>query len=391
MAHRKKKIFTILSFTLTFLILEGVGKPLFPVGNSSSLPLPENPLKGSKVFIHKGCINCHKIWGIGGDFGPDLTKIGQEKNFFELAGSLWSHSPKMIEVMKEKNIERPVLSPQDIEELMAYLYYQGFFDESGDYLKGETLFSSKGCLKCHSLGGEKKKRGPSLDRYGRYVSPVFIATALWNHSSTISELMLENPLNAKEMSHLLAYIKEEAINRNGETVYMEPGSPREGEAIFLKKKCTVCHKSQHINLKESDLRKSLTEIVRMMWNHSYQMWEEMKEKGLDIPVFENKEMADLMAYLYFLQYYSKKGSAKKGRKVFQEKGCISCHSQEAVKKKMGIDLAEFSQLNVFELISIMWNHLPQMEKMVTELKLEWPRFEKDELKDLIRYIQSLKK
>jgi hypothetical protein len=38
----------------------------------------------------------------------------------------------------------------------------------------------------------------------------------------------------------------------------------------------------------------------------------------------------------------------------------------------------------------MWNHAPEMEKMVTEMYLLWPRFEKNEMKDLISYIQSLK-
>jgi hypothetical protein len=37
----------------------------------------------------------------------------------------------------------------------------------------------------------------------------------------------------------------------------------------------------------------------------------------------------------------------------------------------------------------MWNHIPQMEKMLTEMNLLWPRFEKAEMRDLIQYIQSL--
>ena len=45
---------------------------------------------------------------------------------------------------------------------------------------------------------------------------------------------------------------------------------------------------------------------------------------------------------------------------------------------------------LLELISVMWNHAPEMEKMVTEMNLIWPRFEKNEMKDLISYIQSLK-
>ena len=296
----------------------------------------------------------------------------------------------MIEVMREKEIDRPILSPRETEELMAYIYYLGFFDELGDYFKGEEVFSRKGCLKCHSLGGDKRKKGPSLDKYGRYVSPVFIASALWNHSSTISEAMVEQSFGPQEMSHLLAFIRGNALNREGETVYIQPGNPLKGREVFVKKKCTVCHDSPDLDLRKSPLRKSLTEIVGMMWSHSYQMWEEMKEKGLQIPHFDDDEMADLMAYLYFIPYYGLKGSSDQGKRIFKEKGCVSCHSQEAVKEKKGINLSEVSELSIFELISVMWNHVPQMEKMVTEMNLVWPRFEKGEMKDLVSYIQSLK-
>ncbi len=356
---------------------------------SEVYPLPENPLNGSQLFINKGCIKCHTIWGIGDAFGPDLTRVGQEKDFFELSGALWSHSPKMIEVMEEKDIERPLLTPVETKELMAYLYYLGFFDELGDYLKGEEIFSEKGCIQCHSLGGSSKKEGPPLDKYGRYVSPVFIAAALWNHSSTVSQAMVVQSFAPQEMSHLLAFIKGNALNETGETIYMNPGSPKKGREVFGQKKCTACHGNNALNLRKSSLRRSLTEILSMMWNHSYQMWEIMKEAGLQVPHFNNEEMADLMTYLYFIPYYGEEGDYTRGEKIFVEKGCFSCHGKEAVEQKKGIDLAEVSTLSVFELISAMWNHVPQMEKMVTEMNLVWPRFEKDEMKDLIRYIQSL--
>jgi cytochrome c2 len=291
--------------------------------------------------------------------------------------------------MKEKDIERPVLNPKETQELMAYLYYLGFFDELGDYIKGEEIFSRKGCVQCHSLGGVNEKSGPALDKYGRFVSPVYIATALWNHSATISEVMVEQAFAPQEMSHLLAYIKGNALNEKGETIYVNPGSPNRGREVFEQKKCTECHGNKDLDLKKSSLRLSLTEIVRMMWNHSYEMWEIMEESGLEVPRFTNKEMADLMTYLYFIHYYGGKGDHVRGKKVFVEKGCISCHSEEAVEQKKGIDLSEVSNLTVFELISAMWNHLPQMEKMVTEMSLIWPRFERAEMRDLIQYIQSL--
>lgn len=352
--------------------------------------LPTNPLLGSRVFIDKGCVKCHAVWGEGESFGPDLTQIGKEKDFFELAGALWSHSPKMIEVMEEKEIERPVFSPKEAEELMAYVYYLGIFDELGDYLKGEEIFSNKGCRSCHSLGKVSKNQRLSLDKYGGYISPVFIAAALWNHSSSIGPAMAQQSFAPQEMSHLLAYIRGNALNESGEISYILPGNPNKGQAVFKKKKCTVCHGDHRSDLSRSQLRQSLTEIVRMMWNHSNIMWEEMKAVGLKIPHFDDTEMADLMAYLYFMQFYQEDRNLKRGEDIFTEKGCGACHSQDAVKTGKGIDLADVAKLNIFELVSAMWNHAPEMEKMVTEFNLVWPRFEKDEMRDLVRYIQSLK-
>lgn len=168
--------------------------------------------KVAMFFFNKGCASCHKVWGIGTDFGPDLTSIGKEKNFFELAGDLWRHSPKMMEVMREKDIPIPALSPKEIEQLMAYLYYLGFFDELGDYLKGEKVFREKGCFQCHSLGGEKRKVGPNLDKYGQYLSPVFMVTALWNHVQEMEKMVTELNLawprfENQEMKDLLVYIQ----------------------------------------------------------------------------------------------------------------------------------------------------------------------------------------
>jgi cytochrome c len=306
-------------------------------------------------------------------------------DFFELAGALWSHSPKMIAVMKEKNIPRPVLTAEETERLIAYIYFLGFFEELGDEARGEKTFSEKGCGRCHSLGGGRKT---PLDRYGRYVSPVFIAAELWNHSSSISQAMMAGSFAPGEMSDLLAFIRSEALNPGGDTVYVLPGNSPEGENVFREKKCFVCHGENGVGLRKASLRKGLTEIVGSMWNHSSRMWTEMKGRGLEVPRFAAREMADLMSFLYFLQFYGEEGNPAKGKTVFSEKGCAVCHGPEAVEKKKGPDLKTVSVFSIPELISAMWNHVPEMEKMVTELNLIWPRFEKDEMKDLIYYLRS---
>jgi cytochrome c2 len=287
MSKRKKSILNIFLKVCIGIIIVSSAVLLTLSQEKDAYPLPENPLTGAEIFFKKGCIECHTVWGIGKSFGPDLTQIGMEKDFFKLTGALWSHSPKMIDVMEERGIERPVFSAEEIESLLAYIYYLGFIDEMGDYLKGEEIFTNKDCSRCHSLGGTPSKSGPDLDKYGRYVSPVYIATALWNHSATVSQAMLNQSFDAREMSHLLAFIKGNAANQEGETVYIQPGSPRKGQKVFMEKRCASCHSQQEFDLSESDLQKSLTEIVGMMWNHSSSMWQEMKSRNLTIPRFRS--------------------------------------------------------------------------------------------------------
>lgn len=347
-----------------------------------------NPLSGSLVFIEKGCVRCHTAWGIGESFGPDLSRIGRTMDFFDLAGGLWSHSPRMIEVMEEKGIERPTLTALETERLLSYIYFLGFLEEPGKYAEGEKIYKTKQCGQCHGLGGEKRI---PLDKYGLYISPVFIAAELWNHSRLISPIMAKASFAPGEMTHLLAYIRGEALNKEAKTIYTLPGNVLEGKKVFQSKNCFVCHGANGEHLARHELRKGMTEIVSLLWNHSYPMWQEMKARDLDIPRFQAREMANLLTFLYFLPFPGEKGDSLKGKNVFAEKGCLNCHGRESAAEKKGVNLSTVADLSASELISRMWNHVPQMERMVTQLNLVWPRFEKGEMKDLIYYLKSLKK
>jgi len=346
----------------------------------------DNPFNGSLIFASKGCQKCHSVWGTGQTFGPDLTAMGQTMDFYELAGALWSHSPKMRKMMEERDIRWPVLSSEELERLVAFIYFLAFFEVEGDYHNGERIFRQKGCIQCHSLEKNKKI---SLTKYGYYVSPAYMAAELWNHSSNLSPLMSRLSFLSGEMSDLLVYLRTQSWNPEGKTVYLRLPNPKRGQEIFREKRCADCHGEEAQGLKRSPLRKGLTGIVRTMWNHSYEMWARIKQKGLDIPHFTAEEMADLMAFLYFVPFYDERWDIIKGGQIFVSKGCSSCHGTGEGGKMRGPDLASLPPLTSSELISAMWNHVGEMEKMTTELNLPWPRFGKDEMKNLIGYLQSL--
>jgi hypothetical protein len=53
-----------------------------------------------------------------------------------------------------------------------------------------------------------------------------------------------------------------------------------------------------------------------MWNHGPEMWLEMKERGIERPDFNGEEMADVIAYLYFLKFVDQPGNPVEGENSF---------------------------------------------------------------------------
>lgn len=363
-------------------------------------PFPEDPLKGSKLFVSKGCIKCHAIWGIGDTFGPDLVQMSKDKSLLQLAGLLWSHSPKMIEIMKERGVMRPTFSPQEMGDLMGYIYFFNYFDQPGNFTEGEILFTEKGCSRCHSLGPENGRDKIPMDEYGKYISPSFLVTGMWNHGPDILEEMrrmgISQPeFKGQELSHLLAYIRGEAVVDGGLVQYAEPGSPKRGKDLFHQQKCDLCHtvwgegRKQASDLGKRDLRLTLTEIAGMIWSHSGQMWRDMRRAGIPFPDFSSKQMADIISYLYFIQFFDENGDPKKGKGLYREKTCIFCHSLEGEGEDVGPSLAESeAHFSPIFLASSMWNHALVMEDMLEEKDLSWPRFSGNEMRDLVSYIQT---
>jgi cytochrome c2 len=365
--------------------------------------LPDDPLAGRQVFIEKGCPKCHAIWGEGGSLGPDLGKVGVWRSVMELAGVLWNHSPEMIEKMRERRISRPTISTEEMANLAAFLYFLNYFDQPGDASKGERLFSQKGCVKCHAVGGQGDHVGPPLDTYKRFASPLFLARSMWTHNSMMARKMVENGVPRPEfadgeLAHIFAYMQTASSEPSGEQIYMRPGSPTRGEAIFKAKGCVRCHAIRGSggqigpDLGREELHRRVTEIAGLMWNHEPGMAAKMQNMGIPLPQFSDQELSDLVAYLFFLQYFDPPGDAVKGQALYMEKGCILCHyAPRGAEKLLAPDLSRSPALaSPLALSSAMWNHAPAMETQIRERGLPWPRFREGEVRDLVEFLRSLR-
>jgi cytochrome c551/c552 len=370
---------------------------------SQRLELPENPLKGRYVFEQKGCITCHAIKGEGGNEGPDLGRSKFYGSFLQLASIMWNHSPQMLQRMRELDLPYPQFSREEMVNLISYLYYLRYLGEPGNLYRGKILVQEKGCLNCHSIKGKGENSAPAFDNLSKYISPLYLAQALWNHGPEMDKEIRKKGLTRpkfenKEVVDLSAYIRESTKGVEKESVYMSPGNPKRGKIVFSDKGCTNCHqikgdgKGSGPDLEKLEWDYSVTEIAGLMWNHGAEMGELMEKEHISWPIFDGKEIADLIAYLYFLRFEDEPGNSSNGKRLFKEKGCTSCHNSDGSSIEITIRLQrKTTEFTSIDMAQIMWNHASVMEGKILEKTLQWPELTGNEMIDLYTFLNQLLK
>jgi mono/diheme cytochrome c family protein len=375
-------------------------RALVEAAEAGSAILPGNPLEGSQLFTEKGCLRCHAINGVGGVGGPDLGQGILKRSLLDIAGVMWNHSPGMAHVIEERRAARPVFKAPEMASLLSFLYYIGSLDALGDAATGERLFREKQCQTCHSLAGKGGKHGPALDNYSKYASPIYLSVGLWNRGKTMAGVMealgVSRPTFEKNnIPDLFAYIR--GFGRSVERIYAQPGSPRNGEKLFVQKRCIECHSvtpqgdPTRANLRARLIKGSLMTIAGAMWNHGPKMWADMARRGIPMSPLTTEEISDIIGYLYFLQFIDPPGVAERGRMVFQEKRCGKCHLSPEKGAAQGADFTKSDKLKTqLEVVTEMWNHASTMEEKMLKESLEWPVFRGGEMADLMAYLISLR-
>lgn len=368
-----------------------------PTRLAAQTQLPPHPfaptwanLAGAKVFAEKGCGLCHAIRGYGATAGPDLSRI-ERKSFFELGAAMSNH-------LRGVNIRKPTLTAEEVTALIAFMFTLQYYDQSGDPKAGEQLFTAKGCVQCHEVGGKGGRRGPSLDFLKRANSPVLVAAALWNHGPEMGERLqtggVRRPtFEGKELGDIIAYIHAAARDGGGDTERVAPGVPERGAKLFASKQCIVCHavggkggkvgpelgRRQHV---------SLTQFAALMWNHGPNMWAAMQQRGIQVPRLTGQEMTDIVAYLYVSHYFDEPVNPTRGRELVESKGCVSCHAVGGKGGKTGKDLSAYPGLRASAgVVAAMWNHPRYVEAQRQEVP--WPLVTGPELADMSAYLGAL--
>ena len=92
------------------------------------------PEKGAALFFgDKQCAVCHSINGSGGRVAPDLSGMRPGTPAMGwLMTILWNHAPGMWQQFRRQNKTSPQLDPQEMADILAFLYQASNVDQAGD-------------------------------------------------------------------------------------------------------------------------------------------------------------------------------------------------------------------------------------------------------------------
>ena len=94
-----------------------------------------DPAVGARLFVSKGCADCHSYAGAGGTDAPPLDSMSGHLSAREVAnmsGLIWNHLPVMLDHFKEEGIRYPTFAGDEMADLVAYLHSEDQAPVSGE-------------------------------------------------------------------------------------------------------------------------------------------------------------------------------------------------------------------------------------------------------------------
>jgi predicted CXXCH cytochrome family protein len=357
---------------------------------------PDSVVGGWKVFAGKHCLECHAVWGVGGELGPDLGRTERETlTAGDLVGTMWNHVPEVQSYMLRNQIAFPRLDEREMSDLFSFLFFVRYLDEPGDPIAGAVVLRQKGCAECHAIEGPRLSGAPDLQRWAGFTNPIVWAQKMWEHAPRMEEAMRERGitwprLEDTDLTNLVAYLRSLGVRET--KVYLEPGSVERGARLFIDRGCRTCHYpgGPGGDLAATTAPRSLATLAARMWNHSPEMTREMQRRGVARSPLSAQEMADIVAHLVSLRYRVRGGDPTRGRAVFDRKLCVQCHGEDRANSSTAPPLDELVAIaDPVRLAPAMWNHGVTMIEQMSRIGDVWPVFETGEMTDLIAYFRSV--
>lgn len=347
--------------------------------------LTADSARGAQLFQSLDCVQCHTVNGQGGKIGPDLGLL-MDRDFTPaaLAATMWNHAPAMWSAMKQQNVQVPELTPQAAADLFAYFYSRGFFNKLGDAARGKRAFAADHCADCHGLTEAKLAAARPVSQWNTLDQPVALADAMWNHAATMREEFAKQriswpELTSQDLTDMLVYLRNLPATRNA-VPQLDISAGANGQAVFQSKGCAACHTGS-LALESRLKGETLTDIAVAMWNHEPRMAAQAASLDAD-------EMRSLLSYLWAQEFFQDSGKASAGQKTFMAKRCTACHADPSSGAPQMPQAGQ--SFDATAMVSALWRHGPGMMQQMQAKGIPWPRFETDEMSNLIAYLNSAK-
>jgi len=214
---------------------------------ASDNPAAPRLARGEQLFETVGCRGCHKLGGVGGAVGPELDRVGARRS----PDWLRAHFLEPAAVTPGSGMPPQKFSEGDIDAIVLFMLSQTGADLPGFYssmkvipsaAEGQRLFQQKGCIGCHSIGGQGGKVGPALDDVGLRRKPEWIIRHFRDPQVvTPGTVMPKFGFTEAEARALTEFL----LGKRGQAAALEiPSlmSPVErGREVFRKYGCAGCH------------------------------------------------------------------------------------------------------------------------------------------------------
>jgi mono/diheme cytochrome c family protein len=169
---------------------------------------PGRPAVGARLFEDKACIECHRVGDRGGVVGPELGSRRPYESLVDFAAAMWNKTPRMLAAMRQRGIDVPQLAPDEMSDLIAYLYAGRYFDDAGQATRGRAHVRAKNCLECHQLDGRGGTGAGDLADARGLDSPAAVVAALWNHVGVVEPARGWTSLTAAEIADVAAFLQQ---------------------------------------------------------------------------------------------------------------------------------------------------------------------------------------
>jgi mono/diheme cytochrome c family protein len=253
---------------------------------------PGDAARGKRIFTARACANCHGITDSKIPAAKPASQWTSLNDPIAMIEAMWEHASSMHDEMTRQKIAWPVLSGQDVADLLVYLRNLPssapktaaiFQIPSGD--GGKALFDAKGCAQCHKSADIFLAAGLP----GQTLTDV--AAAMWNHGREMAPAQIR--FQSGEMREIAGYIWSRRMFENG-------GNPGRGKSLFSTKRCAGCHGNPASGAPAlTSGGREFTDItmVSVLWRHGPAMLGRSQEKLQPWPRLDTREMSDLIAYL----------------------------------------------------------------------------------------------